>query len=236
MSTGINSGVIRRTCLGVLRFIYSQYSLGVRRSGPSAWARWSATKHTHVMQSTNTFCASNFKAQTSSFSGRDVSVLSMLGPLCTRVFLLVHRLNYSDRIRILTAFKQRMKTKTTKTIPFPPSPSSPPCCLWTHSIAFVYISFHFLFLHLFPLTLPLQDEGDEPEEQRLRSVQEDGQRQTETHRRSHQTATQPHRAAPHLERASRSCRPIGWSRPSSLGKSRPDSSVQLRNRCSVYAP
>lgn len=51
--------------------------------------------------------------------------------------------------------------------------------------------------------LRLQDEGDEQEEQRLRPVQEDGPRQTETHRHRHQAATQPHRTAPHLERPAR---------------------------------
>lgn len=67
---------------------------------------------------------------------------------------------------------------------------------------FIFIHFHALFLNLFLLTLPLQDEGDEQEEQRLCPVPEDRQGQTEAHRYSHQTATQPHRTAPYLERAS----------------------------------
>lgn len=48
----------------------------------------------------------------------------------------------------------------------------------------------------------LQDEGDEQEERRPRPVQEGGQRPTEAHRRRHQTAPQPHRAASRLNRVS----------------------------------
>uniref|UniRef100_A0A3B3I1F4 Exocyst complex component n=1 Tax=Oryzias latipes TaxID=8090 RepID=A0A3B3I1F4_ORYLA len=47
-----------------------------------------------------------------------------------------------------------------------------------------------------------QDEGDEQEEQRLCPVQEDGPRQTETHRHHHQTATQPHHTTAGLKPAS----------------------------------
>lgn len=60
----------------------------------------------------------------------------------------------------------------------------------------VYVTLHSLTW----FTLCVQDEGNEQEEQRLRTVQEDGPRPTETHRRRHQAATQPHRiAAPHLK-------------------------------------
>lgn len=69
-------------------------------------------EHKHVL------CQTSKPKRRLPFCGSDVSVLSMLGLLCTRVFFLVHRLNYSDHIRILTAFKQTMKTKSTKTFLF----------------------------------------------------------------------------------------------------------------------
>lgn len=67
---------------------------------------------------------------------------------------------------------------------------------------------HILFISRIHLSNPPQDEGDEQEEQRLCPVQEDGQRQTETHRHRHQTATHPHRAAPCLVRGREKKDPI----------------------------